>query len=226
MRLGCLPALIAIGLTIGGGQGIYTVMTNRKPVEISIQDLMKRPPEAKWLKVTGGELDTLNSVYKSGFGKGDATEIYVPVIPPGTASGDGLIRLLLLTKDPELVNFINEAKKMDETAATETEALQFALKNMEKLRPQRDVEGLVEFGIESNDKKRDKIGKIYGNLAAEFLILEDGKKPETTRSAIFLAIGLGLGAFLIRRSMKKPEPSAPPEHGAPPPPFPGQGSGS
>lgn len=213
MRLGCLLPIVSIALVVGGGQGLYTVVTNRKPTEVTIQDFLKQAPDAKWIKVTGGELDTVNSVYNSGITKGDAKEIYVPVVPDGVDSTKEPIQLLLLTKDPELVSFINESRKLDEGTTTEEQAMEFMAKNLAKLRPARDVEGLVQFGIDSDDKKRKKIKALYNNLAEDAIILEDGKKPEAGQSAFLLLGGLGLGGFLASRSMKKSSPPPMPPAG-------------
>lgn len=204
MRLGCLLPLASIALVCFGAQGLYTVATNRKPVEISIQDFQKQasPGDKKWLKITGGELDTLNSVYNSGSGNEDAKEIYVPVVAPGEDSTKTPIRLLLLTKDPELVSFINEGRKIDESSPTK--ALEFAAKNASKLRPKRDIEGLVEFGLDSDDKKRAKIDKLYTNMDPKAIILKDGDKPSLGKAGIMMGIGLVLGFFSLRGFVKKP----------------------
>ena len=211
MRLGCLLPLISIGLLIGVGQGVYTYLGNRKAVEISISDFIKQPPSGKWLKVTGGQLDTLNAVYTSGRTKGgDAKEIYLPVVPPGSDSSKDTIHLLLLTKDPELVQFINDSRKFDETEATEEQAAAFLAANTARFRPLRDVEGLVQFGIASDGKKEDKMRKLYGNLASDAVILEDGKKPSAGQGFGMLAAGLLLAGFLARRSTRKtPDPVGP-----------------
>ncbi|QJE97801.1 hypothetical protein [Luteolibacter luteus] len=206
MRLGCLLPLISVVLVVGGAQGFYTVFSNRKPVEVSIQDFLKQVPDAKWIKVTGGQLDTIHAVYNAGITqKSEAREIYVPVVAPGSDSSSEPIKLLLLTKDPQLVKFINDGNKLDESLSEE-QALEFMLKNVDKLRPARDVQGLVQFGIDSNDKRRRKIADLYKNLADDAVILEDGKKPDIAQASFFLFGGLALGGVLALRSFKKSSP--------------------
>ncbi len=203
-RLGCLLPLVSLALIGFGAQGAYTVATNRQPVVVSIQDFQKQQGigDKKWLKITGGELDTLNSVYNSGTGSEDAKEIYVPVVVPGEDSTKSPIRLLLLTKDPELVSFINEGRKID--GSSPGKALEFAAKNASKLRPKRDVEGLVEFGLDSDDKKRAKINKLYANMDPKALILQDGEKPSLGKAIGMMVGGLLLGLFSLRGFVKKP----------------------
>lgn len=182
-------------------------------MEVSIAEFMAKTPDAKWLRVTGGELDTLNSVYPTGISKGDAKEIYVPVMEPGNDSTEGAIKLLLLTKDPELVGLVNEAKQVDDDPSPER-LKTFLASRAAQLRPQKSVEGLVQFGIQSDSKRRAKIGKIYANLASDAVILEDGKKPSPGKGSVLVLGGLGLGGVLLRRGKKSSPPPMPPAPGA------------
>ena len=216
MRLGCLLPLVSIVLVFGGGQSVYTAVKNRKPTEIAITDLIARKPSAEWLNIGGGVLDTTNASYTSAFGAGEAKSIYVPLVAPGTMSTEGEIHVLVLTKDPDLLRVTNEARKLDDSKAPEAAAAEFLLKNLDQLQVARSVQGLVKFGIEADDKKTRKIRKLYGNLAKDVVILEEGKSPSAAQGIAFLVAGLVLGGFLMRSFARK---SAPPP-GASPPPLP------
>jgi hypothetical protein len=216
MRLGCLLPLVSIVLVFGGGQSVYTAVKNRKPTEIAITDLIARKPSAEWLNIGGGVLDTTNASYTSAFGAGEAKSIYVPLVVPGTVSTEGEIHVLVLTKDPDLLRVTNEARKLDDSKAPEAAAAEFLLKNLDQLQVARSVQGLVKFGIEADDKKTRKIRKLYGNLAKDVVILEEGKSPSAAQGIGFLVAGLLLGGFLMRSFARK---SAPPP-GASPPPLP------
>lgn len=216
MRFGCLLPLITIGLLVGGGQSVYTAVKNRKPTEIAIADLMARKPSAEWLNIGGGVLDTTNASYTSAFGAGEAKSIYVPLVPAGTDSTEGEIHVLVVTKDPELLKFTNEARKLDEGKASEAAAAEFLLKNLDQLQVARSVQGVVQFGIEADDKKTSKIRKLYGNLAKDLIVLEEGKSPSAGQGIVLLLAGLALGGFLMRSAARKGVPPA----GASPPPLP------
>ena len=216
MRLGCLLPLVSIVLVFGGGQSVYTAVKNRKPTEIAITDLIARKPSAEWLNIGGGVLDTTNASYTSAFGAGEAKSVYVPLVVPGTVSTEGEIHVLVLTKDPDLLRVTNEARKLDDSKAPEAAAAEFLLKNLDQLQVARSVQGLVKFGIEADDKKTRKIRKLYGNLAKDVVILEEGKSPSAAQGIAFLVAGLVLGGFLMRSFARK---SAPPP-GASPPPLP------
>lgn len=214
MRLGCLLPLVSIAFIIDGGQSVYTGMKNRKPTDITIDELIRSKPKAEWLNVTGGVLDTMNSAYTSAFGVGDAQSIYVPLVPKDADSSEGTIHLLVLTKDAELVGFTNEARKMEESKADEGAAMEFILKNRANMRVERPVMGLVQFGMTSNDKKTRKIRQLYDNLAEDAIILEEGEKPSTGQGVAMLLAGLGLGGFLVMRAAKSTPAASP---GNPPP---------
>ena len=151
MRLGCILPLVSIALIIGGGQSVYTGLKNRKATEIGIDAFVANKPAAEWLRIQGGVLDTTNSAYPSAFGKGEATSIYVPLVPPGTDSSETTIHVLVQTKDPQLLEFTNQARKFDDSVTVKGAAEEFLLKNLDKLHVARPVEGLVQFGIDAND---------------------------------------------------------------------------
>lgn len=215
MRLGCLLPLIAIALIIGGGQSAYTGLKNRKVTEIAIDKLISSKPKEDWLNISGGVLDTLNSVYPTGrFGAKKATSLYVPLVPPGTDSSKSQIHVLVLTKDPGLLDFTNQMQQMENSNVNETDATAFLIRNADRLHIKRPVMGLAQFGIEANDKKTRKVRELYSNLADDVIILEEGKKPDT-----FLGLGMLIGglimAGLLVKSWLRPAPAATTQ--APPP---------
>jgi hypothetical protein len=77
----------------------------------------------------------------------------------------------------------------------------------------RDISGLVRFGIDADSKTRDKLAGLRMRLAKDFIILDEGKKPELGLSLILLVIGLIGAVIAFKRTANKP-PHAPP----PPPP--------
>lgn len=214
MRLGCLLPLVSIALIIGGGQSVYTGFKNRKITEIELASLMEKKPDTEWLRIQGGVLDTMNSVYPSRFGSKKATSMYVPLVLPDTDSSEGQIHALVLTKDQALLDFTNEIREMEESDIEEAELQMFILKNIDKIRVSRPVEGVVQFGIEADDKKSRKINDLYGNIADDAIIIEEGKKPSASEGVIMLTGGLILGGFLLRRSARR---ESQPAAGDPPP---------
>jgi hypothetical protein len=207
-------------MIIGGGQNLYTSLANRSVTEVGIDSLIREPPTAKWLRITGGELDTRNSSYSSMLGAGAVTEMYVPLVPPGTDSEKATIHVLVLTKDAELLAFTNQARELEKNKATDEVMQAFILRNVDKLHPARTVEGLVKFGIESSSKDEDKMRELYSNLDPKVVLLEEGAKPSLGFGLAMFTGGLLLGGFLIGRARKKASPGLPAGPPATPPPEP------
>jgi hypothetical protein len=216
MRLGCLLPVISVALIIGGGQSVYTGLKNRKPTEISIDSLADKKPSAEWLKINGGVLDTMNSSYTSSFGVGEAKSIYVPLVPTRDDSSQGTIHVLVVTKDPALLEFTNELREREKSIGPKGADAEFITKNLDKLKVARTVQGLVKFGIDGNDKETRKIRALYDNLADDALILEEGEAPSTGKGVGLLAAGLVLGGILVASSGRKQAVA----RGESPPPLP------
>lgn len=210
MRLGCLLPLVSLAMILGGGQSVYTAVRNREPANVTIDSIVAKKPDAKWLKISEGVLDTANSSYVSGITGGDAKSIYVPLVPKDTDSTETTIHVLVETKDPELLGFTNEMKNLDKQNVSEEKAAEFIVQNLSKLRVQRPVEGLVKFGIDSGGKKERKIRKLYHNLAPDTIILAEGEKPSMAVGVVMLLLGLGLGVILLLSGGKKASPAAGP----------------
>ncbi|MEO5917445.1 MAG: hypothetical protein ABIS50_24670 [Luteolibacter sp.] len=217
MRLGCLLPLLSLGLIIGGGQSIYTGFKNRKVTEITIDSLIAKKPDAEWLRIQGGVLDTMNSSYTSSFGVGKANELYIPLVPPQTDSRKTQIHVLVLTKDPALLEFNNQVQEIGKSGPGSGAMDRYVMSNLDKLHVARPVEGVVQFGLDADDKKTRKIRELYDNLAPDTIILEEGKKPSMGTGIAMMIGGLFIGGLLIRSSGRKDAAGE-----ATPPPLPPQ----
>jgi hypothetical protein len=119
---------------------------------------------------------------------GDAKEIFVPLVAPSEDSSQSTIRVLVLTKDPDLLKFTNDSCKLEKDNASAAQVLKFLAESAEKMRVTRDVEGLVQYGIEGGGKKERKIRGLYTNLSPDVIILEEGTKP-----SMMLGLGMLIG---------------------------------
>jgi len=218
MRIGCFVPLVALVMVIGGGQLVYTGLTNRKPVKVQMESIAKSKPEGKWLEITGGEFDLVNASYSSTFGVGKASSIHVPLVLPGVDSAESTIHVLVETNDSALVGLVNQMREMEKDGIDEMAAVKFMLENRDKLRMSRPVKGLVKFGMESGKEER-KIKGMYKNLSSDVILLKEGEKPDMMLGLLILIGGLTIGVVMILKSGGKPDPSP----GAPPP-LPGAGN--
>lgn len=203
ISLGCLGYLIVIALLWGGCQGVYTALKNRQPLEVTVSDYIAKKPNAEWVTLKDAQLNLLEAAHKERLGK--ISEIFIPVRPKGEST-DGPVHILLSTKDDAIVAALEDLNK---SSGTMKEALNAASRHADKLFMQKDVSGLIRFGIDSDDKTRDKLAKLDMKLAPDFVIMNDGAAPSLFGSLSMLGIGVLIGFFMLRKAGKS-EPAAPP----------------
>ncbi len=191
MQLGCIAAIGALYLMWMGGQGLYTSVKNRTPMELACEHYDDVKPNKEWLRLTGCELNLMESSYLEENGK--AVELFIPARGPGEEEGDP-ISVLVATDDKELLALTNEMMNFE----TERELMRYAARNRSKLHLKRDVQGLVRYGVDLDDSDRAELAGLDAALASDFVIVDDGKDPGFAKSLGFLGGGivllLGVGA--------------------------------
>jgi len=215
LSFGLLRLILPLVLLWAAGQGLYTALTNRHPVSMTFAEYERQRPDAKWVELKSTQLD-MTGVMSSGF-VGSVSEVYIPLRAGGSRS-DAKVFALLLTRDQGTLDLVREMKMITDEKA----ALAFMLKNHERLRPVRDVSGLLQFGIDSESKKRRKIAKLNPDLAADFIVIEEGKRPGILASMSLLGASF-VAAWLcwFCRFGKRAEVAVPPPMPLPlPPPLP------
>ena len=191
MQLGCIAAIGALYLMCMGGQGLYTSVKNRTPMELACEHYDEVKPNKEWLRLTGCELNLMESSYMEENGK--AVELFIPARGPGEEEG-GPIYVLVATDDKELLALTNEMM----TFETERELESYFARNRSKLHFKRDVQGLVRYGVDLDSSDRAELAGLDAALASDFVIVDDGKDPGFAKSLGFLGGGivllLGVGA--------------------------------
>src|SRR5438876_727313 len=164
MKSSFLLIIVAIALLWGGGQGLYTAITNWQPRECSVQNYLETKPSAKWLRLTNGFVDMTGVSYSSLWGVGPISEIYVPV-KSSRAFSDHQVHILLATKEPSL---LQTAEKM-RNLKSESDLLRFMAEHPQSVIISKSVEGLIRFGIELKDRDERKLRKLNPDLADDFV---------------------------------------------------------
>jgi hypothetical protein len=198
---GCL-LFIVIALLWGGGQGVYVGMKNRQPTSLSCADFYAGRPKSEWLKLTGCRLSYLGATYRERFG--DIREVFVPVLPVGERR-DKTIRLVLATEDAETIALLKEMKKASEQ--DQKALFGFLAQNAKRLFVERDVEGTLQTGIDRSEKTMKKLRQAEKDLADDFAVLDEGKKPSLFASLALLGGGLLGGLLLIALAARKTSPA-------------------
>jgi len=198
IRLGLFLIAITVGMLWACGQNLYTALRNRHPTTMSYEDYVKTKPSATWLVLTNCEIDLTDSCVKTYYGAKTPTEIYVPVRGVNAAKSNEVVHVVLATKDKERLATLSEMQNLDTKGA-----LTWILKNRTRVFCQRNVSGLVEFGVNLKDRDRQRLSALLRNAANDFIILQEGAQPSITEGLGFTIAGLmilGLMVIYVRRS--------------------------
>ena len=212
-RLGLLRLLLPIAVLWGGGQALYTALTNRKAVSTTFVDYLRERPSGEWVELRDARLDLVGAAISSRVGV--ISKAYIPLHAPGEAE-DAKIQVLLLTNDSKTLDLLKEMSGLDEKR-DEQAAVSFLRQHQGELRPLRTVSGLVQFGIESSGDTRRKLAKLEGKLARDFLIIEEGEKPNLGMAVTMLVLGFVAAWFCWFRRSGSPKSNPPPLPQNPPP---------
>lgn len=186
-NLGLLMLFFAAALSWGGGQGVYTAVSNSEPTSVTMEEYAESQPDAKWLELRDAYVNVLQGahmykVYADSMAP--TSTIYLPVFASREESM-GTPRVILETSDPELTGIYNTM-----TAVPEEEFDSWMEENWERVESVRTVRGLVSFGIDLESKTQDLLRGAYD--AEEFILIVDGEQPAMGSSLFLLLIGIGL----------------------------------
>ena len=62
ISLGLIRLIVPIALLWGGGQGLYTALTNREPHSVTFADYARTHPDNKWVELKDTRLDLLGAI--------------------------------------------------------------------------------------------------------------------------------------------------------------------
>lgn len=184
-----MVGLMGLGFFGIGLQQLWTWITNTSPLEISAQDYTKQRPSAKWIKLNGCYLDLTEAAYFHKQGSNRVTELFIPVRPVQDKEAKQIF-ILIGTKNAEMLAL---AQKLADVR-TEQEAIQILQQNEKKIFQETDIRGLIRHGVDLDSKDRARLAGLDKALSADFVILDEGKKPDPMAGLI--ALGLGVGCMV------------------------------
>ncbi|WP_133792914.1 hypothetical protein [Prosthecobacter fusiformis] len=172
---------------------------------MTFKEYAEKRPSAEWVSLSKAQLNLVNSAYVTSRFNDETKEVYIAVEAVGDR-GEKPAFVLLASKDKALIDLMtSNAAQLNalKSPAEMTPEL------MNSLFPEREVKGLVKFGIDATSKEREKLTNLDLSLADDFIIISDGEQPKLGGSVFSLAMGLLLGLFMIRRASKE-APTPPP----------------
>ena len=195
IRLLLFFVIIMIGCFWKGGQDLYVALSNRQPAAMSYDTFVKTKPQAAWLRLTNCTLDLSRVAFHSVKGVNRPYELFIPLTSPGLTNDE--IHVVLATKNPELIATTIEMQSLK----TDAETAAWAIKNHERLFPERTVQGLARFGVDMKDSERRKLMALDQDIVKDFTMIDDGSKPNLNSGLSFCGVGLLFllgGAWYLR----------------------------
>lgn len=186
--------IISLVIIFGGSQGIYTSIKNPNPTVYDLNELTSSSiPSEEWITLKNCDINLLEAAYfENAFSNGLAKEIYIPL----HSSESDTVIALLATKNKNILDVYN----LIQSQTDEQKALEFISKYTDQVyQNDREITGLVRFGIELDNKEHRKLHQISENIVNDFIIIDYNTKPKTT----FYYFILGIGVLLLLLSIKK-----------------------
>ncbi|GAB4175931.1 MAG: hypothetical protein Tsb0017_09880 [Geothermobacteraceae bacterium] len=191
--------LLAVSLVLSllGLHDLKLWISNPGPLSIGIADLQQGRAPREWLRIEGGVFDLPEAISTSG-----TIELEAFLVPLRSDLSDHRLRILVETRDPEIMNLMRRwAFGFD----TEKERRGFLEANRDRFYPRRTVTGMVVGGLIASGN-RDRLMQLARELGLEVddqvIFISEGKQPPRWRGLFFLLVGLaGLikGVQLVRR---------------------------
>jgi hypothetical protein len=158
------------------------------------QFVQKRPQEG-WFRITGGRADVMNTMQTTGRTSHDK-QFYVPWISsrvPSNMSASNAVDASLPAEPCFLIVSTTNTKLMEVSGivtrvATSGQGTNYANASAVEF-PTQDVEGMLVTGLHSDNKMRKKIAAT-ANVAEDYVILEEGRKPSFLKGLGIIGVGL------------------------------------
>jgi hypothetical protein len=177
--------IIAAVALYWGGQNTFIAVRDRNPREISCADYVKSRPDDRYLKLTSCEYDIERLAYRE---KGDAiTDVFLPLRVPADSTSETMI---VVKRTDDAMRAVARAIRYQRTTMPpETKEV------MKQL--QEPTIGLVEFGLDLDDKERQELAGLGLGLHREFVIIEYGAEPRLLLGALVLLLGVAAGSYAL-----------------------------
>lgn len=200
MRGLILLAIVSVVALVWGGQNTYIGLRDRSQRVITCADYLKTSPDDRWLKLTDCEYDFDHLAYEQ-YKSGDIRAVYLPLRPKGVEGGP--TRIVVKRDDKEMIKVVN-ALEHDE--AKPQPAFDHVIAQLDQ-----PAEGLVQFGLDLDDKDKKDLAGLGLGLDKDFVIIENGSKPKLLYGLLALLFGVGMiGLFVWRLVRRFRAPKAPP----------------
>jgi hypothetical protein len=189
--------LLSIPLLAHGGEGLYYAVGNRQVTTVSCDQFMLTPPKARWLRVTGCDIDYMHPGFSAAAGR--VTEMFFAVRRSNEPQ-DAPVSLIVVTRDPQALAAARPALGND--TDIDEEAFTVAmLRVVDILRAAREVDGYARSGIVQRVLDRRELAGFGAPLTDDAIVMDLHARPSRLTPGIETGAGLVLltAAALRRR---------------------------
>jgi hypothetical protein len=179
-----------------GAEGLYYASRNLQLVTVACDHFMQAPPEARWLRVTGCDIDYTHPAFN---GSGDRlSELFFAMRLRGVPAS-APASLIVATRDPQALAIaqqgVSNGSQADEEAFTVA-----MLRVVDLLRAAREVDGYARNGLVERARARRALAGSGAPLAPDGVVLDLHTQPSLIRPGIEAVVGFALvGAGVLRR---------------------------
>ena len=157
-----------------GSQDLYTFFVYSNPRKMDCQDFLKQSVDGRWYALRNCDFDMSNHV-KTKDADGNVTEFYVPVRSRNKASN------LVVSFGEESLQKITRLEKKGKNPRTK----------QHKRLLGKNIEGVLQYGLLKESSFRN-FGFDQSKLTADYVIIEEGKRPSLWLSLQMIAGGIVL----------------------------------
>jgi hypothetical protein len=192
--------LVAIALMVGGGQGIYTAVTNAEPATYTVEDYLRDRPDSTWLHLTDTTLDLTQASYTEIRFIRRISELYIPVFS-ADYEPNAPIQIIVLTKNAEMLQTLKDLQSV--SSQGEGAIAAYLKDHRDQIFISTEVSGLVQIGIDTDTDTRQKLQQLYGSrLSSDFILLKADAKPNLWLSGVLVVLGVGLAGVVLLPMIK------------------------
>ena len=195
MFLRFVALVLGAPLLAHGAEGLYYAVRNTELVTVACDRFMQDPPRARWLRVTGCDIDYTHPAFSTSAGR--VTELFYTMRLRGQPTNTPA-SLVVATRNPEALAIAEEGLGNGSQIDEETFTVAM-LRVVDLLRAAREVDGYARNGILERAFTRRALADFSASLAPNATVLDLHAQPAMVRPAIEAVAGLLLVAAGTRR---------------------------
>ena len=194
--------MMLVMILLGCGIVYYAVMEFSvafrfpQPVTVPYEEFVARHPRDGWFRITGAATNLNEAAWEENIGTGRVTRVFLPLHSLRNPFV-GQIRVLLETKDPSILEFMEQRKNQKSSASVPGMGFSPMQPNFGPSAP--SLEGTVSIsGQAPVMASRFKAAHVQlpGGLDPDFIYFTSGSSPSMGKAAAVFALGVSLIGFI------------------------------